>query len=158
MTQKKEEGGKLLAQDIKENKEKTDELVGKIDENLNILSGKPPARPMSEAEQMRQQKIQRKQAEVELADYKKRLRSSNELKEMQTHELQLGVAYFNAKIEFRALKPKMDELDALEEAENKEAKKKQREEYEAYMKEQEEKKEKKKSEIILPKVGKPRDK
>ena len=143
MSKEKEEEGKLIA--------------GNFDSSIP-----PVGKPMTEAEQMRQQKIQRKRAEVELADYKKRLRSSNELKEMQTHELELGIAYFNAKVEFRALKPKMDELDALEDAENKEAKKKQREEYEVYMKEQEEKKAKKEKEkkplIIQSGGGIPRSK
>ncbi len=123
-------------------------------------------KPMTEAEQIRKQKIGRKQAEVELADYKKRLRSSNELKQMQVDELRLGIDYYNYKVEFKKLKPKMDELDAIEEAEAKKEQEKQKKEYDAYMatqiKLEEERKTKEKEEkkplIIKTGGGLPRSK
>lgn len=146
MSNTKEEGGKLLAQGVK------DDGTSKP---LNLSSSQPPAPvPLTQAQQERQEKINRKQAADDLADYMKRLRKSNEMKTLQVEELRLGIAYYNAKMEFRNLKPKMDELDAREEAEEKERQKVQREAYEAHLKEEEEKK----PEIVIPKVGKPRDK
>lgn len=131
--------------------------------DLNLDSSKPPApKPLTEAEQLRREKIQRKQAEAELADYKKRMRSSNEMKQLQVEELELAVKYYHAKVAFRELQPKMDELDAKEEAERLELQKKQKEEYEAYIKKQKEleeakEKEESKPDIIIPKTGKPRE-
>ena len=133
---------------------------GEGNKELNLSSATPPAqKPMTEAERMRQQKIQQKQALAELADYKKRLRASNELKQMQTDELRLGVEYYKYKVEFRELKPKMDELDAIEEAEAAEEKARQKKEYDAYIEKQKEleKKKEEKPDIIVPKTGKPRE-
>jgi hypothetical protein len=116
-----------------------------------VAAGQPP---MTKAQQERQEKINRKQAADDLADYVKRLRKSNEMKTLQVEELNLGIEYYKAKMEFRKLKPKMDELDAIEEAEAKEQQKAQKEAYEAHLKEQEENKPK----IVIPKTGKARDK
>lgn len=124
-------------------------------------SSNPPQKQMSEAEVMREQKRIQKQVAVELADYKKRLAASNEVKRLQVEELELANRYYHAKVEFRSLQPKMEELDAIEEAEAKEEKERQKKEYEAYFKKQNEleqakKKEESKPDIIIPKIGKSR--
>ena len=116
------------------------------------VPSQPP--PLTEAQQVRQDKINRKQAADDLADYVKRLRKSNEMKTLQVEELRLGIEYFQFKTQFRELKPKMDELDALEEAENQEREKARREAYEAHIKEQEDAKPK----IIKSGGGVPRSK
>lgn len=121
-------------------------------------SSKPAAeRPMTEAEMIKNQKIMQKQAATELADYKKRLRTSNEVKELQVAELELGIRYYKAKVEFRELRPKMEELDALEAAEAAELKKKRDEDYKEFLKNQEAEKEKKPT-IITTGGGKARPK
>lgn len=108
------EGGKLIA--------------GNFDS-----SAAPAEKPLTEAQRMQKQKVKQKQTMTELADYKKRLRSSNELKQMQVDELKLGIDYYKYKVEFKKLKPKMDELDAIEEAEAKKEQERQKKEYDAYM-------------------------
>jgi len=144
----KEEVDKLLAQGPVD--DGANEAMEKIEHDLLMKKS-----PLTEAQQLRQEKINRKQAADDLADYMKRLRKSNEMKTLQVEELKIGIEYYNAKMEFRKLKPKMDELDAVEEAEAKEQQKVQREAYEAQLKEQE--KEKKPS-IIQSGGGMPRSK
>ena len=92
--------------------------------NLNPDGSKAEASApvMTEAEMIRQRKFAQKQASLELADYKKRIRASNEIKQLQVDEIRLGIEYYKYKVEFRELQPKMEELDALEAAEAKEAK------------------------------------
>ncbi len=127
-------------------------------------SSKAPAqKPMTEAQRMQQEKIKRKQAEVELADYMKRLRKSNDVKQMQTDEMRLGVEYYEWKVKFRELRPKMDELDVIEAAERKEQEAEHKKTQEDFMKLQEKlaqkrKDEKEKPDIVIPKTGTPRSK
>ena len=126
--------------------------------DLNADGSKAEAPVITEAEAHRQQKIMQKQATIELADYKKRLRASNEIKQLQVDEMRLGVEYYKYRKEFRDLQPAMEELDALMEAEAKEEKARQKKEYDDYVAEQkkfQEEKEKKPS-IIQPKTGKAR--
>ena len=47
----------------------------------------------TDAQLQREANIQRKRAADELAHYKKRIRESNELKELQVRELELKIAY-----------------------------------------------------------------
>ena len=114
-------------------------------------------------EQLRKQAEQRKQMETELANYKKRLTKGNELKRMQVEEIQLNIDYYKAKKEYIDLGPEIEKLEAKEKALIAEDQKKQekamkemKEKMEKEQKEQE--KEKNKVDIIIPKVGKPRDK
>lgn len=134
-----EEGGKLIA--------------GNFDN-----SKAPSSKPLTEAQRIQKQKVKQKQAMVELADYKKRLRSSNELKAMQVEELKLGIDYYNYKVEFKKLKPKMDELDAIEEAEAKEEQARQKKEYDDYIEKQTKLEKEKKPLIIQSGGGTPRSK
>ena len=141
-TDKKEEGPKIINMGVD----------GKAEQA-------PSPAPMTQAEQLRQQKARQKQAAVDLADYKKRIRASNEVKELQVQELELGIRFYKAKVEFRELAPKMEELDALEQAEAKEEQEKRKKQYEDYLeaqKKKEEEKEEEKPKIVVPKVGKPR--
>jgi hypothetical protein len=106
-------------------------------------------------EQKRTQAIIRKRAIQELADYKKRLRESNELKELQVKEFELNIAYFKNKKEWMDLGPELEALEAREQAIIAEQrKKKQMQLMEAEKNQREAKADTPK--IILPKVGKPR--
>jgi hypothetical protein len=108
-----------------------------------------------EAERVRQAKIQHKQQEMMLANYKKRVREGNDLKKLQVTELELNIAYYHAKKEWLDLAPKMEELEAQEQAilkQQAEEEKKMREAIEA-----QEKKESKPT-IIKGVGGKPREK
>jgi hypothetical protein len=113
---------------------------------------------MTDAEIARQRKLQQKQAASELADYKKRIRASNELKQLQVDELRLNLEYYKYRKELKDLAPEMEEFEALMEAEQKEFQERQRKEYEEYISQQKKKEEEKekKPEIIQPKIGKPR--
>ena len=131
-TDKKEEAGNFSSSDISS-------------------IGIPEPKPLTEAEKARKEKITRKNAEVELLDYIKRIRKSNEIKQLQVDELRLGVDYYNAKVAFREIQPKIEELEAKEQAEQQQ----RREEYNEFLKKQEEEK---KPKIVIPKTGKARDK
>ena len=114
-------------------------------------------------EQLRKQAEQRKQMETELANYKKRLQKGNELKAMQLQEIQLNIDYYKAKKEYMDLGPEIEELEAKEKAliaEDQKRQKKAMEEMKEKMEkdQKEQEKEKNKVDIIIPKVGKPRDK
>ena len=108
-----------------------------------------------ENERRRHDDAMRKNAIKELADYKKRLRSSNELKELQVQELKLNIAYYENKKLWMDLGPKMEELEAKEkamQAEQMERRKKEYEDSQAALKVTGDDK----PTIILPKVGKAR--
>jgi len=57
---------------------------------------------------------QQKAAITELADYKKRVRSSNELKQLQVTELLLNIQYYKNKKEWMDLAPEMQKLEERE--------------------------------------------
>ena len=111
----------------------------------------------AEQERIRNENIMRKRAADELANYKKRIRSSNELKELQVHELELNIAYYKNKKEWMDLTPKMEELEVQEKAIQQKAMEDRKKEYEAQQKALEDEKNEK-SKIVVPKVGKAREK
>lgn len=113
-----------------------------------------------EAERQKMEKEMRKRAAMELADYKKRLRESNEVKSLQVEELKLNIDFYTYKKQWMEVQPEMEALEARERAMIAEEKEKQHKELEAKQKEAEKKRieaEKKKPEIIVPKTGKPRE-
>ena len=89
---------------------------------------------LTEAQQAQQAKLQRKRAAEELVDYKKRIRSSNELKKLQVEELELNIAYYKNKKEWMDLAPAMEELEAKEKAIHQKAIEDRRKEFEAQQK------------------------
>ena len=76
--------------------------------------------------------------------YKKRLTESVGIKKLQVEEIELNIAYFEAKKAWKELQPEIEKLEALEQAE--------------IQKQQEEMKEAEKSKIQPVKQGKPRKK
>ena len=102
---------------------------------------------------------QRRQAATkELAYYKKRVSDANSLKSIQVEELELNIRYYKAKKEWFDLLPKVEELDALEQAmqQKQEA---ERAAHQETMKKaaEEEPVTNEQPEIVVPKVGKPRE-
>ena len=110
----------------------------------------PPA--LTDAQMAQQVKVQRKRAADELTDYKKRVRSSNELKELQVRELELNIAYYKNKKEWMDLAPAMEELEAEEQAIRDKAQKEREEAMKAL------KKKDAKPKIVSVGGGKPRSK
>lgn len=113
-----------------------------------------------EAERIRQEKMMRKQAEMELNDYKKRLRAGNELKRLQVEELELNILYYHNKKEWLDLGPALEVLEKRERkiiADEREKEKKEREEFAKKMKEAKQKEEEEKPKIVVPKMGKARE-
>lgn len=84
-------------------------------------------------------KRMRKQAAVELAEYKKRLRESVELKRLQVEELELNIKFFELRGKHRQVEAAMAEEEAMEKAQ--------------MQKMQEEAKSKTKPKIEIPHVG-----
>lgn len=64
-----------------------------------------------------QLKYMRKQAAMELAEYRKRLRESVELKELQTRELELNIKYYHLRQEHKKIQVLIQEEEAKEIAE-----------------------------------------
>jgi hypothetical protein len=119
-------------------------------------------KPLTQAEinkRQREEAATRKAAATELADYKKRLRASNDLKREQCEEIELNIRFYHAKKQWLEMQDKIEELEAKEQALIAEEKKKQKEFMEELKKKAEAKeKEEKAPDIIVPKTGKPRDK
>ena len=85
-------------------------------------------------EQEKQERAMRKRAADELVDYKKRIRSSNEVKRLQVEELELNIAYYKNKKEWMDLAPAMEELEAKEKAIQEEVQAQRRKEFEEQQK------------------------
>ena len=118
---------------------------------------------MNEADLKKREKYMQRNAAVELASYRKRLKEGVELKRLQVEELELDIRYYDAKRKWLDLQPQVDELEAEEQAKMQEARRKQDEliakQREEAMKAMEEKEEKKKKvELTTVKHGKPRGK
>lgn len=111
--------------------------------------------PEQEAAAMK--KYQKQQA-VQLSAYKKQLRENNELKKLQVEEIELNIRYYQARKNWKGMFKEVEEFEAQEKAEYQEAQRKQAE----LIKKQQEEAEKavaaEKPEIVIPKVGKARDK
>jgi len=112
---------------------------------------------MTPAQQEAAMKRYKKEEAVRLSAYKKGLKENVELKRLQVEELELNIRYYDAKVKWRDMIPKVEELDAQEQAEAQKAHK----EREALIATQREEAEKaaaeKVPEIVIPKVGKPRE-
>lgn len=111
--------------------------------------------PEQEAAAMK--KYQKQQA-VQLSAYKKQLRENNELKKLQVEEIELNIRYYQARKNWKGMFKEVEEFEAQEKAEYQEAQRKQAE----LIKKQQEEAEKavaaETPEIVIPKVGKARDK
>ena len=99
---------------------------------------------------------QKRQA-MELAAYKKRLKESNELKSDQVKELELNIRYYEVKKQWMDLQPEVEALDAREQALIQKAREEQKAAMEARAA-AEKGEATKKPEILIPEVGKPREK
>jgi len=112
---------------------------------------------MTPEQQKAAEKAFAKQEVQRLAQYKKNLRDGNDLKKLQVEELELNVRYFNAKKLWMEAQPQLDEIEAKEQA----IRQKEAEDRRKLIEEQREKAEKavadEKPEIVIPKVGKPRE-
>jgi len=86
-------------------------------------------------------KRMRKQAAVDLADYKRRLRDSVELKRLQVEELELNIRFYHVRQEYKKVEVLIHEEEAKEKAEMQKFKEEQ---------------EKKKAKLQVVKAGKPR--
>lgn len=91
------------------------------------------------------------------AAYKKALREGNDLKKLQVEELELNNRFYHAKAEWMKNRPKLEELDAQEQAMIQEEQRKRRELIEKQREEAEKSVVGEKPEIVIPKVGKPRE-
>jgi len=98
-----------------------------------------------------------KQQSVDRAAYKKQLREGNELKKLQVEELQFNNMYYEQKRLWLENQPKLEEIEAKEQA----IRQKEHAEREKLIKAQKEEALKlaaeKPPEIVIPKVGKPRE-
>jgi len=117
------------------------------------------AKKMTPAQQEAAMKRHQKAEAMRLADYKKGLQKNVELKRLQVEELELNIRMYNAKVKWRAMRSDVEELDAKEQAEYQEEMKQRK----ALIDAQREEAEKavaaeKVPEIVIPKVGKPREK
>jgi len=81
------------------------------------MSEETKHRKMTPSEQIAAEKRMQKEASMQLSAYKKRLKESVELKQLQVEELELNIRYYNAKKMWLDLQPKVEELDARERAE-----------------------------------------
>jgi hypothetical protein len=137
----------------------------KEEEKLETVGSEPKELTAKQKhDQLVQQKAMEKNAALELAAYKKRLRESVELKRLQVEELELNIAYFAANKEWKKLQPEVEAIEAEERAKMQ----KEREEYEAMIKKADKakggsmptpekmKKEEKAEKIEIAKVGEPR--
>jgi len=68
-------------------------------------------------------KRMRKQAAMDLADYKKRLRESVELKRLQVEEIELNIRFYHVRQEHKKVAVLIQEEEAKEQAEMEKAKK-----------------------------------
>ena len=110
------------------------------------------AQPKLSDAQIKQYK---KQQAMQLSNYKRELASNVEIKRLQVEELELNVKYYHAKMAWRELQSKVEELEAKEKAEIAEMREKRQKEMEELRKEKEaEKKPEKKIEVVTQ--GKPR--
>lgn len=94
----------------------------------------------------------RKKAQADLIHYKKRLKESNDLKELQVRELELNIAYYKNKKEWLDLQGEVEKLEKREMEAIRNERERMRREAEAQTKSDESKK------IIISKMGKPREK
>jgi len=86
-------------------------------------------------EQNKRNALMQKQAALDLAAYKKRLRESVELKRLQVEELELNIHYFEVNKAWEDLQPEVEAYEAQKKAEHQ----KQQEEYEKMIKDANEK-------------------
>lgn len=73
----------------------------------------PPKKPLSQNDIARM----RKEAAMELANYKKRIRESVELKELQVRELQLNIEYYHVSKEYEKINELVQKEEAMRKAE-----------------------------------------
>jgi len=110
----------------------------------------------------RQQEMQRKAEARNRAEYKKELISNNELKQQQVTEIQLNILYYKAKKEWFELLPEIEALEAKEKALVQKEKEDQEKAWKAQQKLMDDAMQKEKEantpKIIIPEVGKPREK
>jgi hypothetical protein len=104
------------------------------EEVQTIKMGKTEEATKTDAQLQREQNIQRKRAQDELNNYKKRIRDSNELKRLQVEELELNLAFYKNKAEWLETIPLMEALEVKEKEMNDAAREKARKEYEATQK------------------------
>lgn len=118
-----------------------------------MLSGaKKEKKELTEQEIVQLRKAQQKNAAMELANYKKRLRESVEISELQVKELRYKIEYYELKSKWLDLQPN---IETLEQQEAKFIAEQQKKQEEAQNKSQQAEK---KPNIVLPKQGKPRSK
>lgn len=115
------------------------------------------AEKMTPAQQEAAMKQYKKQEAVRLSAYKKGLRENVELKRLQVEELELNIRYYDAKVKWRGMIPKVEELEALEQAEAMKVRKERDALIAAQREEAEKAAAEKVPEIVIPKVGKPRE-
>lgn len=123
-----------------------------------VEAGKTVEMKMTPAQQEAAMKRYKKDEAMRLANYKKGLRENVDLKRLQVEELELNIRYYDAKVKWREMIPKVEELEAIEQAEAM----KMRKEREALIKAQQDEALKKAAdektpELVIPKVGKPRE-
>ena len=106
---------------MKKEEGKADSIADKAEESKEHLSVKSPEEIKEEVlkphEIAQREKMKRKAAADELSSYKKRLKESVELKELQVRELELNVQFYNASKAWTELQPEIEELRAKEQAE-----------------------------------------
>jgi len=112
---------------------------------------------MTPEQQKAAEKAFAKQEATRLSQYKKNLRDGNDLKKLQVEELELNVRYFNAKKLWMEAQPQLEEIEAKEQA----IRQKEADDRRKLIEEQRAEAEKsvvgEKPEIVIPKVGKPRE-
>lgn len=119
------------------------------------MSEETKHRKMTPSEQVAAEKRMQREAASQLSAYKKRLKESVDLKQLQVEEIELNIRYYNAKKMWLDLQPEVEKLEAREKAEIA----KTQAELEKQMKENEEKvkKSEEKPTITIAKQGKARE-
>jgi len=125
-----------------------------------VVEGEKPRFTKAQEQAMyRQQEAQRKIEQTNRANYKKELISSNELKSEQLREIRLNIDYYKAKKEWMDLIPEIEILEAKEKAMIQKEREEQQKKLNKIIEDQKKEKEKLVTpEIILPKIGVPREK
>lgn len=86
------------------------------EEEVNNTEDQAPRIPTQE-----EFKRMRKQAAMDLAEYKRRLRESVELKRLQTEELELNIKFYHLRQEYKKVEGLMHQEEALERADRQQA-------------------------------------
>ena len=113
------------------------------------------SRKMSDAEQAKARKEYERRKSIELSAYRKDLRANVELKRLQVEELELNIRFYESKVKWLELAPKLEEIEAQEQAILKE-KSLQMEALQKKMKETEAAHADKPPKIVVPKQGEAR--